>query len=202
MSCENYVSAAELSEWYLIFHHNANYGLFSYPDQARLSYNPHKFSVLARLTDIFKIGEFFEFLLVYPDLDSFTRFKQKKNPMTSNYRDDIECEKIHCPWKNVATFECLTLNNKTSSLLEGQKSKDEWFYAIGQVDPYPSDPTMITGPNWTYEGKAQHEVNLFLRVTDRSLVKYLYSKGSIPVPLIYQIKPKFIFIIFYSISSP
>ena len=197
MSCENYVSAAELSEWYLIFHHNANYGLFSYPDQARLSYNPHKFSVLARLTDIFKIGEFFEFLLVYPDLDSFTRFKQKKNPMTSNYNDDIGCEIIHFPWEKGEAFECLSLNNISDSLLEGQKSTISWYYAVGQVSPNPDDTTIVPGPNWTYNGKAQHEVNLFLRVTNRSLVKYLYSRGSMKVPIIYNINPTIIFFIFF-----
>ena len=201
MSCENYLPAEELSQWYLIFHHDARYGLFQYKDQANLSYHPHKFSVLSKLTDQFKIDDFFEFILAYPEIESFTRFKQKKNPMISNNNDNVECNISHFPWTDAARFECLTVNQESTSLLEGQKSIGTWFYGIGQVYRQPEDHTSIAGPNWTYHGKKLHQVDLFLRVIDRPLVKLLYSRGTLHVPLISKIKPKFLFLVFYFASS-
>ena len=169
------VEPKELSEWILIFHHNSKSGYFKNLNEALYSKKQDRFSVLGNIDDRYLISGYFEFRIVYPEIEDYLEFKQNKNPLKLHHTDEFECQKIHFEWEDPQDFECLTLHNGTKTLLEGQKSLITWFYAIGQFFQEGNHILKILGPQWKYNGIELTEVNLFIKVIDKTLIPHLFS---------------------------
>ena len=172
----SYVINRELSTyWQLIFHHNSATGQwFKDEREAKLCNKKEKFSVLARIDDRYKIAGYFEFLLLYPEIDDYLQWKQELNPIHAHPSDDIGFALIHKNWENSKDFEGFTLSDSNYTYIEGQASQEQWFYSIGQYHQYEDLVNRIPGPQWTYNKVEFHEINVYMKVVDSSLIRNLY----------------------------
>ena len=127
--------------WLKIFYHNCtNRNYFIDENEAKYSVDSHKYSILGNITDSFKIGNKFEFILYYPLLEKYFHWRQSLNPL-----EDIENEsKDHAkgfhlifPYVSEEKYSFRGLVKSTikdvywNSLLDGNPGYEGWFYAIG-----------------------------------------------------------------------
>ena len=166
--------------WFLIFHHNVKYGeLFKNKREALNYRGTHKFSLLSRINDRFKIDDqYFEFKITYPEYDDCVIFTQKTNPIHVDEIEEGTVEvKKESNMNNHYNFTGLALGNNSFTLLDTNGKKDLWFYAIGQVNFVSAYNASIPGPNWycNETNNLIYEVNLYIKIKDWSLLDYLYS---------------------------
>ena len=200
----NYVSYDGLegygtnNSWVLIFHHDSSKGFFSSKKEARYSLNPHKFSLLSRLNEGFKIEGRFEFLLKYPQFTGQNHWTQTVNPVEAQPNEDIGYEGINISW-SINYWGGLALSSTERTLIDGSPYADTWFYAIGTVSS--SYPNQIPGPYWEYQGVSViNMVDLWIRVNNFALISELIEFTCHSVPLIVTFKsPLFIVLIFLDI---
>ena len=164
------------SKWALIFHHNSKYGYFN-EKEVYLSTNPHKFSVLSRLDDSFKIDQKFEFLLLYPEIPGHAHWVQDINPLKAQPNEENGYLSISFTWNDSSTqeFHGLSLSNSTHTFLDGSPFLPTWYYSIGSYHQSSENKDAIPGPSWKYNGTIQYIVNLYIKIQNwRQMIK-LYS---------------------------
>ena len=154
--------------------------LFKDTNEAVYCKDKGKFSLLSSINDRLKINnQYFEFMITYPEYDDYIYFTQTTNPLFTN---KIEDGTVYVKHKSKLTsqkpFKGLALSNNSVSLLDSNGNDSGWFYAIGQMAYDTSEYfDSIPGPNWYWEDPNQlfYEVNLYIKINDWSLLKYLYS---------------------------
>ena len=67
----------------------------------------------------------------------------------------------------------------SGTLLDGDLIEDGWYYAIGQSYNEPQFPNCIPAMDWEYNEHRFHEVNLYMKIVDTSLVHQLFSLCSV-----------------------
>ena len=81
--------------WYLIFHHNTAKGVyFRDENHAMFSHEKDLFSVLKRIDDRYKIDEYFEFKLTYPEEEGYIQWQQQENPLSTYSLDQSKVKKL------------------------------------------------------------------------------------------------------------
>lgn len=147
--------------WTLVFNHNIVDGFWSNDNQAD-SFNVHlptisenNYSILYEIDDL-KSDTKYEFLLHYPNEDKTNHWKQTFDPRSggSPQRPVLGYEGISIDWSN---------NNwgglergSSNSYLDGSVNNSNWWYAIGNYNPYGGG---IPGGN----GQVVSHVQLFIR---------------------------------------
>ena len=121
--------------WLKIFYHDCrNNNFFNNYSEAIYSLNSKKFSILKNITDKYKINNFFEFLLEYPEVSGYNQWKQSLNPI-----DNIENSNptalgyipISISW-NAWNWGGLVLSSSSSwTLLDGSVGVSNWYYSVG-----------------------------------------------------------------------
>ena len=163
------------AHWFLIFHHNVTKGgYFLKKEEAQYSRNPNRFSLLAKINDLFKINDNFEFLLLYPNLEGYLHWTQKTNPMETKSTTPDTYKIVKNSWSSSSEhFEGLGVSSG-ATLLKGTPNSENWFYAVGQYREEASYPGKIPGPLWKFQDNYFYEVNLYIKIVDLKLVQYLY----------------------------
>ena len=147
---KNFIVSDEKAIWALIFHHESKYGYFLNERQALLSYDIRKFSVLSKVDDSFKIDGYFEYLLIYPDIDGYSQWKQSVNPIDAKPEQPNGYQNISFSWSDGNSFNGLSRSSEKTTLLDGSPFQNTWFYAIGCYGHEGGTYMGIPGPNWTY----------------------------------------------------
>ena len=134
---------------------------------ARYIISERKYSILSEVQEWPHSGKY-EFLLQYPELEGYNRWKQTNFPLSEAYyqgKQEVEgYENVSITW---TTRQWAGLQNSTGcSLLEGSISVTNWYYAIGTKKdcagygvnsmPGPKDPPV-------------HFVYLWMRIPGISL---------------------------------
>ena len=170
------------NSWFLIFHHNVkDRELFTNKNEALFCRKKNKFSLLSKLNDnMKKNGDYYEFMITYPEIDDYIHFKQKTNPI---YTETIESETVQILHESKCTdhqdFLGLGLSKNGLTYLDGNGKQSNWFYAIGQFAfENKTFTSSIPGPNWYCNNNKNlllHEVNLYVKVIDWNILQYLYA---------------------------
>ena len=163
-------------DFVLVLYHNARNGFFPSKRAAMFSQNRDRYSLLSRIDDRFKTSSNnFEFILYYPDIDEFCRWKQNENPLFVDKLESITFENIDCKWneRDSSQFKGLRKSLSSYSFLDSADN-DAFFYAVGMYrnDSYNFG---LPGPYWNYKNTILWEQYLYMKVEDPSLLKYLYS---------------------------
>ena len=127
--------------WLKVFYYDCNdKNYFSGPDEAKYSLDHKKYSILQNITDDYKIKNSFEFLIYYPSLKTYYRWRQSKNPL--NDIEEVgttEAKGFTLIYPKVdnnlykfgglvkSTIDDVTIN----SLLDGIPGDKGWYFAIG-----------------------------------------------------------------------
>ena len=164
------------STWALIFHHNSTQGHLFTLENARFNLQKNTYSLLSKVTNDFQIFDkienemMFEFMLIYPESNEYIIWKQNINPLHLYDLTDYKYRILN-ETKDYSTFQGLGICKTQESLLEGNPQTNyTWFFAIGSTEYWPED-NAFPGPN--IERKGYHEVNLYIKVKNHSLLDLL-----------------------------
>ena len=163
------------NSWFLVFFHDISYGHFLNKKEASFSLKKHKYSVLKKIDDSFKINGVFEFLLKYPNATGQNHWTQTVSPAYANPNTENGYAPINVSWTDYF-FHGLAISNQTYSYIDGSPFHDSWFYSIGKF----SCEEYLAGPTWGTEQKRYYQVFLWMRVNDPHLLKKLFSICTIP----------------------
>ena len=154
--------------WLKIFYHNSKNGDWFTSFDDLLSINTEmRYSILGLITEQFKSGDYYEFLLQYPGIPGYNNWKQKIFPLDANqskhdnihYLLDSTC---HCSW--TTTWGGLSLSSTTHQTFIDGSQDGNWWYSIGAKEKYYDSPNQFPGPN-----EEVNEVYLWIRVPQKVL---------------------------------
>ena len=136
--------------WMKIFHHNSTGNIYFNSKSEALSCNSEKkFSLLGNLGEYDKIDGFFEFLLEYPELSGYNRWKQEVNPLliaeNSNLSPATGYQPISISW-NGSFWGGLVKSSHSDTFLDGSTNIEYYWYSIGQLFDYKNTGG-FPGPN-------------------------------------------------------
>ena len=164
--------------WLKIFYHNVTGGeqfYFQSDEEALWSHTPQKYSILGLISDKFKINEYYEFLLEYPEIKGFNDWKQKIFPKDVDESKNIESgytcdssEGCSCSWTGKFWKGLSRSYLSYLTFLDGSYNNENWWYSIGAKQGHAN---RIAFPGPVYEGyrdgKHVYEVVLWIRCSDK-----------------------------------
>ena len=175
----------------LFFHHvDSSEDLFEKGEDALDVFNEKQYSILLEASQ-WPHDQPYEFLLQYPELPGFNRWKQKNFPLNESDisgKSNVEgFHNISCSWTQNYWGGLQKGNNCT--LLEGTVGRDNWYYSIGTIRNCDSNwVTCFPGPNGCV-----YTVYLWMRIPDIIFLHYCtFSKQIIFRPHL------FTFLFFFS----
>ena len=163
--------------WFLVFFHDSNFGQFKTNKEASFSLKKHKYSVLKRIDDTFKINGVFEFILKYPNASGQNHWTQTISPAYAKPNEDNGYKPIDISWTSYG-FHGLALSSDTNTFIDGSPYESTWFYAIGDKNTgFPYLPSY----SWGDDNKRFYQVYLWMRVKDPLLLRKLFSTCTIRI---------------------
>ena len=76
--------------WIKVFYHSYENGeLFSGPEEAKYTKSNDKYSILANITENFKVDNKYEFIIYYPENNVYFRWFQDNNPINENEKSNV-----------------------------------------------------------------------------------------------------------------
>ena len=174
--------------WLKIFHHNSNGGIFfTNESNAKKSNLPNLYSIFWEISNKFKIEGYFEFLLEYPELIGYNRWKQNVFPLEALKTDSISYIPIQNTWTGFGWKGLYKSSRPESTLIDGTSDLCCWFFSIGSYGKYYSP--RFPGPNIDgYAEPTVQEAILWLRITDLSILNsYQTSKKSLKSINLFQL---------------
>ena len=157
------------AEWVLIFFHNSTGGVyFSDFEEALEANSAQKYSILGEISDKDRINGFYEFLLEYPELTGYNRWRQRRSP--THEVDSTWPSKGYTPinisWTDQAFGGLVRSSSSTNCFVEGSVGHVNWYYTIGAyiengyMPNCDSKKDCIPGPG---EGPIVRIVKLWMR---------------------------------------
>ena len=168
------------TNWMLIFQHNVSKGYFKNIDDAKLSLQKEKFSILSRISNDYFVHRFnstYEFLLEYSiDFEGeYNRWSQTYDPLFEEDNDTnpeftaTGFNPIDCKWTH--KFGGLVKSTSNHSLLDGYTGSNYWVYGIGdfrgRYSPLTPGP-FINETNYVNVAF----INLWIRISSPFLPEY------------------------------
>lgn len=163
------------ASWFRIFYHNVKGGFFVDENEAKACNSKYKFSILGDIDnhpDEWKIDDSFEFLLDYPKLKGFNRWKQSIFPLSEDSsllgNNVTGFVNVSCSWTSKRWGGLAKLTNPVddgyssaniTTLLKGTIGHSNWFYSIGYYGNHASYKDVMPA----YDGKTT-EVELWIRI--------------------------------------
>ena len=156
-------------EWFKVFWHKMEKegdGFNSF-EEASFSNTTNKFSILSTIDSKYKIQGKYEFLLFYPSLSGYNRWRQSNFPLYESDFDGKTCAAgyrgIHIDWtSNEWCGLVRSIKNSVygciPSLLDGTVGSQNWYYTIGFINKCSNNIGAIPGPTGTV-----NEVILYIR---------------------------------------
>lgn len=136
------------SSWLRVFYHNNHSGsvLFESAAEAQFASKADKYSRLCFLENFRGVDGKFEFLLTYPGISGYNRWKQTSNPCTeylgtsNGALNATGYEAISISWSGMY-WGGLTQQNslpatKASCFISGSVGHSNWYYAIGSYEAW------------------------------------------------------------------
>ena len=133
------------SLWLQIFYHynpEGKYGFLNEEEALNCTNDENKFSILYTIDSRYKIKGLYEFIIEYPELGTYNRWKQKNNPIneTEDWQtphsagfQPIETKAQLDSWGGlVRTRNDIKEYSSAPSLLNGTPGSVTWYFAIGQ----------------------------------------------------------------------
>ena len=171
------------AEWTMIFYHDSvSGGFFSSLQEAMFCENPNRYSIFSKIDKNYKIEGYYEFLLEYPGVSGFNRWKQSELPWSI----PEEIGKIatgyipiNISWSGFGFGGLVKSNNNNNggiTLLDGSAGTNYWFYAIGCVNPdvyqpyYPGPSTTVGYSKLWIKNSVQTSTNTRLHVSKHTIL--------------------------------
>jgi len=164
--------------WLKIFYHDSTGGVFftSYTEGESTN-QPQKFSILKTIDDRFKYNNKFEFLLEYPEVSGYNRWRQSLNPLYDNEVANQKAtgyEPISISWTGEYWGGLVRTTLSSASfpcLIDGSAGNERWWYAIGLISPQFSPN--IPGPSYATSSNSilLKKVKLWVRI-DNTKIPY------------------------------
>ena len=126
--------------WLKIFYHNSiNGDFFSNESQILFSCTNKMFSLLGRISPSFKINGSYEFLLQYPKIEGYNRWKQSVYILDANESDvGYQANPEDISW-NETYWKGMGRSARTEeTFIDGSVHLQYWWYAIGAKHNYSS----------------------------------------------------------------
>jgi len=167
MSCLSYgyeTKQQHGATWLKMFYHDSTGGVFfSSVNEALQCSLPNKYSILSELDQRYALNGQYEFLLEYPELSGFNRWKQNNSPIIETEGQYGSMAQGYTPisvsW-TVNGWGGLVKSKAKTTFIEGSTSSTSLaWYGIGYISKQYS-PKMA-GP-----GKHVYKVCLWVRIND------------------------------------
>jgi len=157
------------SRWKLVFYQNTNGGVFfSQINDGLFCDNARSYSILSNLDESYKFNGKYEFLLEYPAVTGYNRWRQSLNPINdieTNDKTAIGYEAVHIDW-TAKFWGGLVRSSSSYSLLDGSAGTSHWWYAIGVITNGYSPNFPGPAIEGLSDGTPVQEVYLWVRTTD------------------------------------
>ena len=133
---------AHNTTWKLVFYHNsAKGGYFSSHSEAAKSNTDYKYSIIGEIDEKYKINGTFEFLLEYPTLTGYNRWKQSISPILNQEvlgQAAIGYSPVSLTWSDSCWGGMVKSNDAQYTLLDGASKcgPEYWWYCIGALNDY------------------------------------------------------------------
>ena len=164
--------------WLKIFYHNStNCAFFTKESEIQYIDTAEKFSLLGRITNEFKLEGSYEFLLQYPEVKGYNRWKQTSYILeTTGSTTGYEANQEDISW-SMSYWKGLARTTTTSeTFIDGSFNSGWYWYSLGAKGGY-SSKNRFPGPSTSYgNGPSVLEVYLWIRVNN-DLVASLISKS-------------------------
>ena len=153
--------------WVKVFYHYSGSGdYFINLNETLNCSSTNKYSILSFIDNKFKINNKFEFLLEYPELNGYNRWRQSlhplENPDISGFVNGYE--EISIKW-NGGWVGLVKSYHTSYTLLDGWGGVDGWWYSIGSLVKHVT-PNTIPGP-YKFE---INNCSLWLRIDNLNLL--------------------------------
>lgn len=131
-----------------------------------------KRSALSNIADFIGNDGKYEFLLEYPAISGYNRWKQTANPITTtvasgttiaNAQTALGYQAINISWATDFAGISRALNSGTC-YLDAMAGTTDWWYSFGQYAQYSSKA--LTGPKVGSTGTSAIEIDLWVRIDD------------------------------------
>ena len=178
--------------WQLIFYHDISGGLFN-NETALCNNEPKKFSTIGMITADFQHGGYYEYLLQYPEVPGYNRWKQKiaiADTTMEQKSDDIGYKKVHIDFGKLDWGGLSRSLSTCCTVFDGSPgigNANNWYwYAIGST-AYYSQKKLIPGPgNDEYpDGYTVNYVYLWIRVPPKMICSLNNHRKSLLTSLLF-----------------
>jgi hypothetical protein len=158
--------------WELIFYHDITGGLFS-ASAALCSNNEKLYSIIGMIGDDYKNGEYFEYLLEYPEVPGYNRWKQKiaiANTTPGQTSADIGYKGVKIDFSDAQWGGIARSTTTCCTVFDGSPGDNNGFwYSIGATAYYDSR-TQYPGPVYASQTDGVKYSLLWIRVPPRLLI--------------------------------
>ena len=152
--------------WLLVFRHKTIYKSLNNSfneDLLRYSTEENRYSLLGNINNSFKYNGMYEFLLEYPEIEGYNRWRQRKNPFTARPNENIGYQKINCTWEGLG-WGGIARSDSGYSLLDGTpKVSSNYYFAIGLNSSWGN--YSIPGPFTSNQGIQPRELLIWIRTS-------------------------------------
>lgn len=124
--------------WLKVYYTNSKNGtvLWKDIDELGFSLQAYKWSILGMLPYFYNNTWKYEFLLEYPSLGKYNRWRQTSNPLLADQSvsgySAVNVSMTQNNWGGLA----LSSTKGTSTIIDGSPGATTWYYAIGQQAAY------------------------------------------------------------------
>lgn len=124
--------------WLKVYYTNSKNGtvLWKDIDELGFSLQAYKWSILGMLPYFYNNTWKYEFLLEYPSLGKYNRWRQTSNPLLTDQSvsgySAVDISMTQNNWGGLA----LSSTKGTSTIIDGSPGNTTWYYAIGQQAAY------------------------------------------------------------------
>ena len=124
--------------WLKVYYTNSKNGtvLWKDIDELGFSLQAYKWSILGMLPYFYNNTWKYEFLLEYPSLNKYNRWRQTSNPLLASQSvsgySPISIQMSGNNWGGLS----LSSTKGTSTIIDGSPGSTDWYYAIGQQAVY------------------------------------------------------------------
>lgn len=124
--------------WLKVYYTNSKNGtvLWKDVDELGCSFQTYKWSILGMLPNFYNNTWKYEFLLEYPSLGKYNRWRQTSNPLLADQSvtgySAVDISMTQNNWGGLA----LSSTKGTSCIIDGSPGATTWYYAIGQQAAY------------------------------------------------------------------
>ena len=134
--------------WLKVFYHDSSTSsFFSSYSEALSSKTQYKYSIIGEIDSKYQFNGKYEFLLEYPGIDGYNRWRQtynpKDNPETSG-QAAIGYEGVNISFPG-RFWGGLVRSTNSNTAFEGSAGHANWWFAIGCYNPEVS-PNLFPGP--------------------------------------------------------